>query len=402
MSERESAFESQANYYHPATRKWVQGVFTLSKNNIQFVSDNKDNDQLHLHLPLNTISAIEKKLSSFIYPSIVVTVGSEKHWFSSFCNRDLTYNMLELFWRDKLFMLQFKSPSTPKVATTDLGKELLDSLYESECILIETANVLLDQSQQLDNTQEAVENLNDNLNTLEANLKSLDMVKTFVKIGSLKDSEHAQEFVQQIKRYKIMFSFSKTTDNKDWRKGILVISDDISLLNEDGLTEIQIALNELESLKVLTPWEMCITGNTAESKKTGFIMCPQLSRFLKHLSGNSKIKEKIICLDNNSNSNQDEPCCSKSCGSSESSKSPDLCSTDDKIKITPASESVQDGVLSEEDAQAIADSLNTVQRLAAEIKVEEQKQLEKLDLLINDMAKTELRLKTHEKKIKKL
>lgn len=254
MTDSSNVFDCPASYYNPATKKWESGCFTLNKIHIQFVNNSLDNNEpFHLCLPLSTVTGIEKRQSNFIYPSLVVCVGSEKHWFGSFANRDAVYNLLELFWREALISRPHIKPSPIKVCKTNssLGKELLGILNESENILIETANDLSDQSRQLYDVEEAVEDLNDDLAKAEDAIKCNSLLQIFPNVlDSDKDNTNVVPELPSHK-YKVTFSFSNIENKTDWEKGILVVTNDIISLKVEENTLMQVTKDELEIIKVI-------------------------------------------------------------------------------------------------------------------------------------------------------
>lgn len=254
MADSSNVFECPASYYNPATKKWESGCFTLNRIHIQFVNNSLDkNEPFHLCLSLSTVTGIEKRQSNFIYPSLVVCIGSEKHWFGSFASRDAVYNLLELFWREALISKPHIKPSPIKVckSNSSLGKELLGLLNESENILIETANELSDQNRQLYDVEEAVEDLNDDLAKAEDAIKCNSLLQIFPNVSdSDKDDTNVVPEVPS-HRYKVTFSFSNTENKTDWEKGILVVSSDIISLKVEENTLMQVTKDELEVIKVI-------------------------------------------------------------------------------------------------------------------------------------------------------
>ncbi|XP_035213105.1 synaptosomal-associated protein 47-like [Stegodyphus dumicola] len=302
MAGKSNVFESKATYYNPASKKWETGVFTLNKNFFQFVSDSNNSDQLHLYFPLSTISGLEKRQSSLIYAALVISVGSEKHWFASFPSRDCVYNLVELFWRESLLSRPIKTPSSQKAkANSALGKELLNILYESENTLVDAANTLSDQGRQLHEAQNEIKDINEDITVAEKFLK-MHFSQAIVKMSATNPNvnETNQESEQRTKKYKVTFSFSGiSNDNNSWQKGTLLISDDVKLLDEHYHGVIQITQDELETFQVLSPWELSITYSTNSRIHSCYLMCPQLSRLLKFLSISS-FKTKIVFEDDTS------------------------------------------------------------------------------------------------------
>lgn len=248
-SKTTNVLECSATYYNPVTKKWDSGNFTLIKNHIQFVCSSTEGAQFHLCLPLSTITSLEKRLSNFIYPALVIGIGAEKHWFGSFSNRDAVYNLLELFWRESLISKPHRTPSPPKIfkRNTSLGKELLGILNESKNTLVGTANALADQSRQLYEAEEAVEDLNGDLTKAEEAMKTLQLPSPF---ANLVNNKQIKDSVSETHRYKVTFSFSNDENKIDWERGTLVISNDVILLKVEEDTVMQVTKDELETVQV--------------------------------------------------------------------------------------------------------------------------------------------------------
>lgn len=257
MSTEQPVFESTATYYKTSDKRWISGTFTLVKNKIHFYGD-ENNQEFNLRLFLNSISGVEKRQSSFIYAALVITVGAEKHWFSSFPNRDTVYNFLELFWRDSLLSAPTRrSLSQPKEANSALGKELLSLLHESEATLIGAANALSSQGRQLEESQMLVQDINSDLTAAEKFLRSMSMTQTVIGMKETEpkttndddDEERAVEETR-LKSYKVSFS-ERGTRLDDYDRGTLAISDTITIVDEAHNMRLQINNKEVEKILVI-------------------------------------------------------------------------------------------------------------------------------------------------------
>ncbi|GIX69058.1 synaptosomal-associated protein 47 [Caerostris extrusa] len=306
-----TVFEEKASYFNPTTKKWNSGTFTLQENCFRFQGDENNNKQ-NICIPLSTISGLEKRQSNLIFSCIVISVGSEKHWFSSFTNRDTVFNLLELFWRESLFSKSYRiSPSKPKDADTQIGKELLGILHESESTLVSAANALVNQGKQLQESQMVMEDINTDLTVAEKFLRTFNLTHSILGIkdsASKTDEALVQkepESVQQ-KHYKVTFTFSKEI-NEGWEKGTLVISDEVVLLDEHQNRKIELNVDAIEKFQILTPWEFCLIYSSGWASKSCYIMNPRLSGLLKYLNSIPNLKNKIVYEENPI---EDAPSCS--------------------------------------------------------------------------------------------
>lgn len=404
MSANEHVFEDTASYYNPSTKKWSSGIFTLRENYFQF--QNNDN-QRTFRIPLSTISGLEKRQSSLIYAAIVITIGSEKHWFSSFSNRDTVYNLLELFWRESLFSKTYKtSPSRQNVGTTSLGKELIGILHESESNLVNAANALVNQGRQLQESQMVIEDINSDLNVAEKFLKSFNFIRYFFKMKNSEPEVEEKPVLEdgQQKHFKITYTFSKAS-NDNWEKGTLIISDEIVLLDEHQNRIAVINSDDLEEIQVTTPWEFCLVYSAEWVSKSCYVMCPQLSRLLKFLNCLSSFKSKIVYNEEDSVKNTATCSSSASIGYKQRTPSPIevIKTSSDLINSTAAQAQVlaDNGVIADEDMEEISNVLTNLQVLASEVNREQKNQMESINSLITDVEKTELRMKADIKEIKK-
>ncbi|CAL1280838.1 unnamed protein product [Larinioides sclopetarius] len=299
MATQQPILEENCSYFHSLSKKWISGTFTLQENCYRFQGQENNNEH-NMRILLSDISGIEKKQSSFIYACLVITVGSDKHWFSSFPNRNTVYNLLELFWRGSLLSKPYKTSSHKTKSDTPLGKELLGILHESESNLLTAANALVDQGRQLQESQVGLEDVNTDLTKAENFLKTFNFTQSILAIkqsDSPKDQEiKIPETVRQ-KHYKVTFTFSKTS-KESWEKGTLIIADEIVLLDEHQNRIILINRDSLEKFQIITPWEFSLVYSSGWTSKSCFIMCPQLSGLLKYLNSIPNLKNKIVFEDN--------------------------------------------------------------------------------------------------------
>ncbi|GFS89668.1 synaptosomal-associated protein 47 [Nephila pilipes] len=408
MALDQPVFENTASYYNSAAKKWVSGTFTLKENFFQFQNDDSNNQGI-VRIPLSTISGLEKRQSSFIYAAIVITIGSEKHWFASFSNRDTVYNLLELFWRESLLSKTYKtSPPRQNVGATPLGKELIGILHESESSLVNAANELVNQGRQIQESQMVIEDINTDLNVAEKFLRTFNFVQNFLKVKDpeLKVEGKSVQNEGLQKHFKVTYTFSKST-SKSWEKGTLIVSDEIVLLDERQNRLIVVERNDLIEFQVTAPWEFCMLYNVGNEwcVKDCYFMCPQLSRLLKFLNSLKSFKPKITYIEEDPV--EDGATCSGSTSMDYMQKTPSpievIKARSNLINSTAAQAQLltDDGVISDEDMEEISNVLANLQVLATEVSQEQKNQMEQINSLITDVEKTELRMKADIKNIKK-
>ncbi|XP_015912085.2 synaptosomal-associated protein 47 isoform X1 [Parasteatoda tepidariorum] len=395
MASQQPVFQSNATYYDSPSKTWKTGTFALTNKAIQFHCDEYKN----INIPLNIISGLEKRQSSFIYAAIVVSVASDKHWFSSFANRDSLYNLIVLFWREALLSKEHKTTSQPKSASTNLGKDLLNLLQESETTLVNAANSLSAQGQQIEETQTTVEDINTDLNVAERFIKNMSFTQSLLQLSTSPKLLNRQE---PQKCFKVTFNFTDSSnENCYWKVGTLLVGENISLVDENRVNQLSVKYDEIISVEVMSSWKLCLKYSHDDTENACYIMCPKLEKLVKFLGSLSSISGKIFYLEDISFALNTMPSSSiASCSSSflPSSTSPQ------RHSLLPKTDQIQEELesISEEDIQEISNMLNNLQDLAFEINKEQQSQMEKIESLMSNVEKTELRMKADSKKIKKL
>lgn len=417
--EKPPVFKSKATYYNPVTRKWQAGDFVLHRNHVEFITENSDEETknpFHLSLPLATVSSIEKRKSSFVFDAVMLRVGSETHWFSSFPNRNAIYNNLELFWRDNLLVKSFSIKRTSNgldsPQNSSLGKELLGVLYDSEKHLVGAASALQEQSRQLHEAEEILCDMNGDLSLVEKHLNSLNFwTGTSVSVSTVEEVPKVEEKKGEVRKHKynVTFSAEKAFDcYNDWEKGVLVITSDIMLLDDKDNIRFSFPSNELKSVKVMSPWELCITKENGRETLC-YVMCPMLSRVLRLFATISSIKDKVVYNDeeNDMTMTTNSSSCSSSlslASASSTPTSPNTCWTlPDLPLLCEQVEKVRgSGYLTDEEIEEISSKLTDLHSLASEVEKEKQAQLERINTLIQDTEKTDTRLNADTKKIRQL
>lgn len=415
--EKPPVFKSKSTYYNPVTKKWQAGDFMLHRNHLEFITENSDEETknpFHLSLPLSTISSIEKRKSSFVFDAVMLRVGSETHWFSSFPNRNAVYNNLELFWRDNLMVKSFNikqnSNGRDSPQNSSLGKELLGVLYDSEKHLVGAASALQEQGKQLHEAEEILNDMNGDLSKVEKQLNSLNFwTGASLNNGSVVEEATKVEEKKDVRKrkYNVTFSAEKAFDCYDWEKGVLVITNDITLLDDKDNIRFSFPSTELKLVKVMSPWELCIIKENGRETLC-YVMCPMLSRVLRLFAAIPSIKDKVVYNDDESDTIMtNSSSCSSSlslASASSTPSSPNVCWTlPDLPLLCEQVEKVRgSGYLTDEEIEEISSKLTDLHTLASEVEKEKQAQLERINTLINDTEKTDTRLNADTKKIRQL
>ncbi|KAG8191078.1 hypothetical protein JTE90_008392 [Oedothorax gibbosus] len=408
MSSQQPVFESTATYYRTSDKKWISGTFTLQGNKIHFYGD-ESNQDFNLRLLLNSISGLEKRQSSFIYAALVITVSAEKHWFASFPNRDTVYNLLELFWRESLLSIPTRrTPSQPKEASSSLGKELLSLLHESEATLVGAANALSSQGRQLEESQMLMQDINTDLNVAEKFLRSMSLAHTVIGMkgsdleASTKDGDEEVEEEARLKSFKVSFS-ERSSRLDDYERGTLAIADTITIVDEAHKKRLQISNKEVEKILVTSPWAFSLEYASEWANKTCHVICPQLAGLLKFLKCVSSLKNKVA-YENEAPSDISAICSSDlDTGRKEHFLGTMNPQPLDNKSLDSTQMQLEDtsSAISDQDMEQISNVLGNLQALAIEVTKEQQDQMDKINSLITDVDKTELRINVNNKNINK-
>ncbi len=132
-------------------RGWLYGALSItSPNSIQFnTADDGRNKGVKSDLTLrfDQFTEIKKASSTIVFSCIVIVTGSAQHWFSSLYNRDVVYNVLEHFWRERLIPSQSRQIRTSE--RTKLGQDMIRIVRDSEKTLQSAAEQLSHQGKTL-------------------------------------------------------------------------------------------------------------------------------------------------------------------------------------------------------------------------------------------------------------
>ncbi|XP_076360882.1 synaptosomal-associated protein 47-like [Tachypleus tridentatus] len=404
--------QTKCSYFLPSVGSWISGDMILSRDKMVFSPDKtrSGTEDKFLQLLLQNITEVKRRSSSLIFPAIIVQVGAMAHWFASFPNRDKTFNLLELFWKEYLLCETFYHNVKLKKWKSEnedqsLGQEIMEIMYDSHATLQAAAVTLHQQADQLSNAIRVVGDINENLSVSERFLGMLSSVMNMIKIPR---SHSVPEMADKEKSFKFSASFCISTDNLgEYQKliqGIIDIrSSGIRLIKSDGQIIHYLRGKYIPSIKVLKPWEISISHwiDPSRSKVQVFIVvCPRLAEALKKLQ--LYYRQKISLGDEETVSSQTlhdrnlllSPD-SKKCGVSRK----ELSSQFHKSEKRTGDEIL---VINEEEAEDISQMISSLHSLALEVGQEQCAQLEKIDKLIGYVDRTDDRMKEDIKKIRKL
>ncbi|NXB71987.1 SNP47 protein, partial [Donacobius atricapilla] len=171
MSEDIRIHSWPCSYYLATTKQWIPGQLSLTPLSIRFAADKSG--ELLVDFRLAGISEIKKESSHFIFSSLTVLEKGTKHWFSSLQpNRNVVFNVLEHFWRERLLC----GPEGGAGAALEgsKGKELTGMLEASQKRLEDTAKVLHSQGEQFDSIMRGLHKIEGDMDVADRLLTELE------------------------------------------------------------------------------------------------------------------------------------------------------------------------------------------------------------------------------------
>ena len=182
--------EWKSSYYDKDARKWISGRLELYPAFVLF-SPTKGDPRRRLHF--NEVVNIRKETTNLFYSALTVEThrNDEKHWFSSFPNRDSTHAFLHHFWKNAGLLGTLQQPVTsPSVRDS----ELLRLVDDAQRTLTGAAVELHAQGQQIKQSVQRMNALHNDLGISTSLLKDM---------GSWLDTWNAsKDLVQYAKRRK--------------------------------------------------------------------------------------------------------------------------------------------------------------------------------------------------------
>ncbi|XP_022256744.1 synaptosomal-associated protein 47-like [Limulus polyphemus] len=405
--------QTKCSYFYPAEGRWANGNMFLSKDKIVFSLEKTGSgtEDKILQLLLRNITEVKKRSSSLIFPAIIVQVGAMPHWFASFPNRDITFNLLELFWKEYLLCktiyhdVESKKWESENEAQS-LGQEMMEIMYDSHATLQAAALTLHQQGDQLSNASRVVGDINENLSVSERFLGMLSSVMNMIKVPR---SHSVPEMTDKEKSFKFSASFCISTHNMaEYQKliqGIIDIrSSGIRLIRSDGQISHHLRGKYISSIKVLTPWEISISHSSDPSRskiQVFIVVCPRLAEALKKLQLYYRQK---ISLDGEDTTLHDRNLLlspdSKKSGVSRKERSTQFHKSEGRSGEEMLVKEKQ--MINEEEADEINQMISSLHSLALEVGQEQCAQLEKIDKLIGYVDRTDDRMKEDIKKNKEI
>ena len=95
--------EWKASYYCNSTRTWVYGHLIIYTRCVRFIENKGGTDSLDFRISYENFFELKKETTSIFFAAITIRVRTDKYWFSSLSDRGHVFNMIEHFWKERLF-----------------------------------------------------------------------------------------------------------------------------------------------------------------------------------------------------------------------------------------------------------------------------------------------------------
>ncbi|XP_023213193.1 synaptosomal-associated protein 47-like isoform X1 [Centruroides sculpturatus] len=387
--EQSYILQTSSSYYNSKIRKWNNGVLILKEDRLEFYENEVKDNHLCLEMLLDDISLIQRKNSSFIFGSIVITSGNTNHWFASFYNRDSVFNVLYLFWNHNAICGRYSESKLQLVkgGKSELGKDLLRLAQESEKTLAATALTLNHQGKQLDHAADIIDKINSDLTIAE---KLLGLMSWTFGLNQSQSSscKKKQEIADaKLNQYPVVYCLDKYSPNQNiWLSGILEkCNNGLKLYNDKFKLIKYFNKDDVNYIQIISSWELQICYED-EDTSNFMIKCPSLleirTRLISLFSDRLKFSDNVFPW----NKSPSESC------SPITTWNPCNKETDKQVIKT-----MTRGELEELNA-----AISQLKSLAVEVGIEQTNQMEKIDGLLQCVNSTDIRIKQDVKSIKKL
>ena len=98
--------EWKASYYHNSKSKWLYGTLSVYPAFVHFVqqqSGDRTENVADFRIYFDEFTELKKETTTIFYAAITIRIKEDKFWFSSFQSRSAVFNVIEHFWRERLF-----------------------------------------------------------------------------------------------------------------------------------------------------------------------------------------------------------------------------------------------------------------------------------------------------------
>ncbi|KAK3589032.1 hypothetical protein CHS0354_007980 [Potamilus streckersoni] len=251
--------EYSGSLYLGDKKKWIYGTLALKSDVIIFDSENKI-----LIIPYDNLKDVKKATTGLVFGAIVVSTKTDKHWLSSFEDRESVYNALCHFWSSKLFRKEGRNGAAFSCESqTKMGKKLIGILQDSEKTLTNAANKLQHQGHQIDLAIATMDDFQqdldiaDNLVTgLEKWLGPWKLPAEYTKVDPVIVS---RADIPDVFEYEVLHTRLETGKVNTQNLGLLRIAKEgIILLTSKQKVVQYLKWGDVSKIRVVSPWEIMI------------------------------------------------------------------------------------------------------------------------------------------------
>ncbi|KAL3831840.1 hypothetical protein ACJMK2_023540 [Sinanodonta woodiana] len=414
--------EYSGSLYLVDTRKWIYGTLAFKSDVIIFDSENKI-----LIIPYGTLTDVKKTTTGLVFGAIVISTKTDKHWLSSFEDRESVYNTLCHFWNSKLFRKEGRKGAVSSCGSqTKMGKKLIGILQDSEKTLSNAANTLQHQGHQIDLAMATMDDLHqdldiaDNLVTgLERWLGPWKLPAEYTKVDPVIVS---RADIPDVFEFEVLHTRLETGKMTTQNLGLLRIAKEGIILLTSKQKVIQyLKWGDVSKIRVVSPWEiMIIKYNIGLADLVYAVVSSDMVAVLKVLEKCAKYKleydtppDTVFCVRHTMSARsrhhkdthkdlfaQDNP--SKSDGPHDARGG-----HVERNIMTPGQQpviqqSAQQQVVSDEEVAEIGRTLENLKSLALSVQQEEVCQNENLDKLTSKVNRANDRISATNRRMKVL
>lgn len=377
--------EWKASYYCNSTRTWVYGHLIIYTRCIRFIEDKGGTDCLDFRIYYENFFKLKKETTSVFFAAITIRVRTDKYWFSSLFDRGHVFNMIEHFWKERLF--------ASSTSDAPCNSELLNILHDAQNTLTSTGRTIQRQGQQIDSACANMNKIHNDLGVAETLIYNLDSWLSKWNLETPQVHIDVPEDNMPIEKTEYPVVYARTHKEKHFPGTLMLSSKSLEIFDAGWSLDISFTVKEITEVSVHTPWEMTILQQSiGKADSSVHLTAARLVHILQTL-------EVVLPGQINYDEPPDDP------------GDQDLDSEMFYLQEGDKSEEDSTGVQTKEkDSKMVTDAeaaemgqvLQDMRSLALGIRDEQERQLQQLDLLSDSVDKANERIRTDVRKINEL
>lgn len=298
-----------ASLYNDRKRKWFYGILSVLSDGIMFETSDQSSTVPKVKIPYTEICHVQKSQTGLVFRAIYfVKNNGDKLWVSSLEDRDSVYAAVKHFSMSALLRGNMKvQQDNAGPSQTKTGQKLLGIVSDSEKTLSQAAVQLHGQGQQFDHMLTNMFDIHNDLDVAEALVEDLDSWfgrwRLPAQYASVDPVIINKSDIPELFEFEVLLAKLDPQKMTSKRIGTMRLSKDgITLLNEKMKTEHHYNWCDVSRIRVVTPWEICITQykigqadltyNVVSAVMTGVIKV--LDKSVKHKMQYDMPPEKIL------------------------------------------------------------------------------------------------------------